>query len=361
MDLLTIIQTVLRRWYVTLPVLLATFGLAFYVQTNIPSEYEARGSVLLEEPRFDPSRLPASFVNAGAIIDRFEESDAATTLAAGDVQVGAQARDSTTLEVTALGSDSNDVESSTMAAMDWISTEVAALQQEENVAEEERLRVSVLTPVVTAEPQPGGSFEAVGVVILRDPASGTDNPYSAGGGTTSLLQAVATSDTGRARVNRATASGVGFDLSVSRDNSAIISITTTGPNPAGVINAFDVVREVLAEELDSRQERADVPGSRRILITDLARPEVVRDVSPPLSRAVAAIVGAGGLTALGLAIAVESIVSRRRPEPAWTEDRAAVEKWWTERIEPTPAQLDERLPNDTRAESEATAGVDERR
>ena len=357
MDLLTIIQTVLRRWYVTVPVLLATFGLAFYVQTNIPPEYEARGSVLLEEPRFDPSRLPASFVNAGAIIDRFEEGDAATTLPVGDAQVVPQARDSSTLEITAIGSDPNDVESSTTAAMDWVSTEVAALQQEENVAEEERLRVSVLTPVVVAEPQPGGSYQAVGVVILRDPASGTENPYQAGGGTTSLLRAVVTSDTGRARVNRATAPAVDFDVSVPRENTAIISITTTGPDPAGVINAFDVVRDVIAEELDARQERADVPGSRRIVIADLARPEVVRDVSPPLSRAVAAIVGAGGLLALGLAIAVESIVSRRRPEPAWTEDEAAIEKWWTRSTKPTG----ERLPDDTWTEAGATAGSAERR
>ena len=354
MDLLTIIQTVLRRWYVTLPVLLATFGLAFYVQTTIPPEYEAQGSVLLEEPRFDPSRLPTSFVNAGAIIDRYEESEAATTLPVGDVQVVPQARDSSTLEIIAIGSDPNDVESSTMAAMDWVSADVAALQQEENVAEEERLRVSVSTPVVTAEPQPGGSYQAVGVVILRDPASGTENPYNAGGGTTSLLREVVTSDTGQARVARATASGVSFDLSVSRDNPAIISITTTGPDPAGARNAFGVVRDALAEELNARQERADVPGSRRIVITDLARPEIVRDVSPPLSRAVAAIVGAGGLLALGLAIGIESFTNRRKQKVYPLGDDSVLQ-WWTKSESTSPPSIaDERLGTPNESE---TAGL----
>jgi hypothetical protein len=72
-----------------------------------------------------------------------------------------------------------------------------------------------------------------------------------------------------------------------------------------------VVREALNEELDARQARADVPEPRRILVVPLATPQSWTDVSPPLSRAVAAIVGAGGLLALGLAIGMESFLSRR--------------------------------------------------
>lgn len=329
MDLLTLIRIVLRRWYVTMPVLLVAFGLALYVQSTIPEKYEARGSVLLEDPRLDPSRLPASFVHTGAILDRFEESDAPTVVATGDTRVVPRPRDRWTLEITAVGSDPNDVESSVRATMDWVSAEVANLQDEEDVAEEERLRVSILTPAVAAEPQPGGNYEAVGEVILRDPADGIDNPYTAGGGTTSLLQAVVGSDSGRARVNERTAPGVGFDIATTRDNASIIMITTTGSDPAALFDAFDVVRDALASELDARQERAGVLESRRIIITDLARPQAVVDVSPPLSRAVAAIIGLGGLVALGLAVAVESIADRRQ-NSQMSRRGDALQQWWFE-------------------------------
>ena len=358
MDLLVIIQTVLRRWYVTAPVLLAAFGLAFYVQSTIPEEYQARGSVLLEEPRFDPSRLPASFVHTGTLLDRFEESDAAAMVTTGDTRVVPRPHDRWSLEITAVGSDPNDVEASIMATMDWVSAEVAALQEEEDVSEEERLRVSVLTPAVTAEPQPGGNYEAVGEVMLRDPAAGIDNPYTAGGGTTSLLHAVIGSDSGRSRVNERTAPGVSFDIGTTRDNAEIIQITTTGSDPATLFDAFDVVRDALASELDARQQRADVPESRRIVITDLARPQVVMDVSPPLSRAVAAIIGLGGLLALGLAVAVESIADRRQSTSV-SPRGDAVQQWWFEPGESTT--LEPTQPHEVSAGSEAAATTDEGR
>lgn len=312
MDLLTLIQAVIRRWYVTVPVLLATFAVAAVVQANITPEYQANGSVLLEEPRFDPSRLPASFINAGAIADRFDELDAGARFSTGDAQVVVHAATSTTIEILGVGPAANDVAASVDAAIEWVRDEVAAMQDEEDVAASERLRSTVLTPVVTPEPLPGGSYEAVGIVALRDPSSGIENPYGADSSTTSLLGAVVTSDTGRSRVNQATASGVTFGVSTGRDNPAIVSITTTGPDPDGVVDAFDVVRDALADELDARQARAEVPESRRIVVSDLARPEAVADVSPPVSRAVAAVVGAGGLLALGLAIVVDTVALRRR-------------------------------------------------
>ena len=343
MDLITLIQIVFRRWYVTVPILLATIGLAAYVQSTIPPEYEARGSVLLEEPRFDPSRLPATFVNAEALVDRFDQGRVGSDRSVGDTEIVPHARDRNTVEITAIGSEPDEVGSSVEGAMDWIVDDVTTLQEEEGIASEERLRASILTPVVTAEEQPGGRYQATGLIVLRDPAAGIDNPFSAGGGTTSLLVAVATSDGGRTRINRATGPDVTFGLATTRDHGAIINITTTGPEPADVVGAFDVIREALAEDLDTRQARADVPASRRIVINDLARPLSVRDVSPPLNRAVAAIVGVGGLLAIAGAIAFESVASRRRVGDTDVMTGEAVPEPWLrewQRATPVPRGSD---------------------
>ena len=357
MDLITLIQIVFRRWYVTVPILLATIGLAAYVQSIIPPAYEARGSVLLEDARFDPSRLPATFVNAEALIDRFDHGPAGRDLAVGETQLIPHARDLNTIEITAVGADSEEVESSVDEAMDWFVGDVSTLQEEEGIAEEERLRVSILTPIVAAEEQPGGTYQATGLVGLRDPAAGIDNPFSAGGGTTSLLTAVASSDSGRARINRATGPGVTFGLTTTRDNASIITVTTTGSEPADVIAAFDVIRDALAEELDARQARADVPASHRIVINDLARPQSVTDVSPPLSRAVAAIVAAGGLLALGAAVMIESVLTRRR-RPVAASDHLVAPEWWAD----VPGTVEVVKESDERERPNAvTSGSDETR
>ena len=357
MDLITLIQIVFRRWYVTVPILMATIGLAAYVQSTIPPAYEARGLVLLEEPQFDPSRLPETFVNAQALVDRIDQSQVRGDLAVGDTQLVPNAPDRNTVEIVAIGSEPGQVESSVDGVMDWLVDDVTTLQDEEGIAEEERLRASILTPVVTAEEQPGGSYQATGLVVLRNPAAGVDNPFGAGGGTTSLLTAVATSDSGRARINRATSADVSFELSLTRENASIITITTTGPEPAEVIGAFDVIRDTLAEDLDARQARADVPTSRRIVINDLARPQSVADVSPPLSRAVAAIVAAGGLLALGAAVMIESALTRRRRSGA-ASNHILDSEWWTD----VPGTAEAVKGSDERERPKAvTPGSDEAR
>lgn len=357
MDLLALIQIVVRRWYATVPILLATIGLAAYVQSAIPPEYEARGSVLLEEPRFDPSRLPTSVVNADTLVDRFDQDQVGASLMVGETQLIPQVRDRSTIEITGVGADPDEVASTVDGAMDWFVDDVTTLQDEEGIDGAERLRASILTPIVAAEELPGGTYQATGLIVLRDPASGTDNPFSAGGGTTSLLTAVATSDSGIARISQATGPNVTFDLTPARDNASIITITTAGPDPADVIGAFDVIREVLAEDLDARQARADVPTSHRIVINDLAPPQTVTDVSSPLNRAVAAIVGVGGLLALGVAVIVEGVLTRRA-RFGELPGHTVIAEWWGNT--PETDEVGEESLEQERSKA-VTSGSDEKR
>ena len=334
MDLLTIIRIVFRRWYVTVPILIVTMVVAFAVQSATPPQYAATGTVMLEEPQFDPSRLPTSVVNSSVLIDRFEAAGALNEVVVGGTRLVPQISDMSSIELLAGGDDPGDVAQSVERAMEWLASEAEALQDEHEIWDDERLRPVILTPRIATEQQPDGGYQATGVIALRDPAAGTGNPFSAGGATTSVLQAVLTSDAGRERVNERTVSGVGFTLSTARDNAAIIDITTTGSDRQGVLEGFEVVADVLAEELDARQARAEVPTSRRLEITVLAAPARVVDTSPPLSRAVAAVVALGGLLALGAAIAVDGVVARRRSrtgaEPGTVDPLQATDSWWSE-------------------------------
>lgn len=333
MDLLTILKIVFRRWYVTVPIVLIALLAAWQVQSGIAPMYEARGSVLLEEPRFDPSRSPTSLVNAETVVTMLETEGIIDEASRGETDMVSRARDLTTIEFAAAGRNAAAVSSSVDRVLELARDAVTELQTEQNIPEAEQLTGMVLTPAAVAEEQVAGNFIALGTLLLRDPSAGIENPYYAGGATTSVLQTVVSSDAGRVRVAER-APGIGFAVDSTRDAEAIINITTMGADAQAVIEGFGVVRDVLNEELDARQARADVAASRRIIVTNLAEPQSVSDVSPPLNRAVAAIIGLGGLLAIIVAVALESLLGRSRgnvldesSEPTWFAEKATSTPW----------------------------------
>jgi hypothetical protein len=307
-DILTIIATVFRRWYVTVPILALTLVVAYRVQESVPPEFEVGGSVLLEEPRFDPSRLPATTANADVLVQRLINADADVTVEGAELE--AQSTDASTIELTATATAAQTAEATVENALEWLRADADGLQEAEGIPVADRVRGLVLTPTITAEPT-DDTFVASGTLFLQDPAADVTNPYRADSQTGRLLREVITSDQARAAIAGRTGSGVQYTVGVPREAEAILNIGLSGPDPEALLDGFNVVREALNEELDARQARADVPEPRRILVVPLATPQSWTDVSPPLSRAVAAIVGAGGLLALGLAIGMESFLSRR--------------------------------------------------
>ena len=339
MDLLTILRAVLRRWYVVVPVGLLALGAAVYVQATIPPQYEARGSVLLESPEFDTSRLPSSVVNANALLDRIETGDTLAELGSGGASLLPLAIERNAVELQAVAAEPADAISSVETGLEWLRDEAAQLQEDAGIPEEDRLRASILTPDLEAEVRADGRFVASGRVVFRDPAAATSNPYSASSSTVGLLTEILRSEAGRLRVAERTSGGAGFQLSSSREADAVINVTTTGSEPEAVIAAYHAVAEELAVELDQRQERADVPATRRITVVELSIPHSVVDVSPPLNRSVAAIVGLGGILALSMALGLESFLALRPGRSATTDESKRGAQWWgtEEASEPTPA------------------------
>jgi hypothetical protein len=328
MDLLSLVRIFFRRWAVTVPIIVLTLAAATYVQVNVPPQYQARGSVLLATPELDPSRLPSSVVDLPSLVDELETEQTASGLVAPGSEILVRIREDGVFETNSVSTSAEAAEQTVENVIAWLIEEVARVQVEADVPESERIRARNLTPIVAAEEQDGNRYQATGAISLEDPSLNMTNPFGATLETALLLEEAVGGDAGRRRVADLTGPGASFQFSsADRSASPILRIDTFGSDPETVLEAFEHVRVVLDEELTARQDRAEVPTLRQVRVETLTAPGTVSDISPPVSRAVALIVGLGGLLALGLAIALESLLSRRSTRTSGVQPSEAVD-WW---------------------------------
>jgi hypothetical protein len=324
-DLLAIVRIVLRRWYVSVPIVVATLVGAVVLQSNVPSQFRTSGSVWLVDPQFDPARLPDPEGLLDDAIAELQGTDALDEITIGDAEIAVGSIGEATVEAIATAESPEGAQQSVEAALIRLEEEVERLQSAEAREVDASLQTQVITPVITAEQLDDGRFRASGSVQIFDPTAGTANPYPAGGSTVRVLQVAATSDAGRMRVAERLGQPVGYTVtSEPHDAAPIMNVETSGPDPEVVLDGFIAVQQVIAEELDARQERAAVPVSRRLTVETLAQPEFVTDESPPLDRLVAMTAALGMMAAVGLTVAVESISRRRTTR----RERASARARW---------------------------------
>jgi hypothetical protein len=312
MDLLTLLKAVVRRWYVAVPVLLVALVLAVATQATTAPQFQATGSVLLEEPTFDSSRLPRSFVSADGLVGQLNDGEVVADALAPGTELVAQAVDRAHVEITAMGPDAAAAEQAVNVSLEWTRERVQQLQEQAEVPVGERIQPTLESAFPVAEEEADGRFLASATIRLADPSSGLDNPLGTGERTSRMLEAVIMSDVGRARVAERTGGLVGYTLTVGDKESSILEIIAVAPDPANALAGFAIVRDELNKEIDARQERAGVPPSLRIVVSDLAAPQFARDISPPVNRSAIAILAAGFLLAVGLTVAVDGAMMRRR-------------------------------------------------
>lgn len=320
MDLLTLIRVVLRRWYVALPIILASMGAAWWVQSNTPPTYEATGSILLASPELDPSRIPFVVADVGARVSELDEPEVLQQLAEQDASFAVEPVDTTTLTIRAVGEAPEAAAETVENVVSWLRTEIEASQTASTIPADERVEVRTLHPVVVPEEQDDGSFRAEATVLFIDPTAGTVNPYGPTASTGRLLEVSLESDSGVERIEAQAADGIEYDVDQYSRDAPILTVTVLGHDPGGVIEAFTIIHGELGADLERRQARAEVPSSRRVTTEVIAAPEFVEDVSPPVERSAAVFLAVGGLLAIGLALLVENIAARgsysarRRPE-----------------------------------------------
>jgi hypothetical protein len=316
MDILTVVQAVLRRWYVSVPIFAVAAVAAVLVQLSTPPQFQASGQVLLADPELDPSTLPIAVVDLDEMLRQLDEPELREELASGDASYQVSAETRSSLAVTVVADDENSARSTALAIDDWLGRYVDDLQADSDLPETEQLQVRGGDRIRIASDD-AGDVEVSSTIELFDPTTAAGNPFAASMATARLLIVAVQSDAGRAAVRERTGPGVSFVLAQTPgDPAPIVDITTTGSDPETVLDAFETVRRTVDEELADRQDRAEIPSVRHTRVETLAQPRAVTDISPPVQRTTAAILGLGFLLAVSAAVTLDSISTRRRPPAA---------------------------------------------
>lgn len=304
MDLFEVIKVLVRRWYVVLPIGLLTLLLALVAHAKTPPEYEATGYLQLQSPEFDRADDPTS-----ADIDPVALSQGAEV---GDASVSVSPLDGQYFTVLAADQTSQDAEAAVESVISHLELQVAAVQEGQNIPEGQRVDLRMAVPDISVEIQEDATHVASARLFLYNPSNFSVNPYPVDAYTGRLLQVGATGDAGRQRFAERAGDDVAFQVEQdSRDAATLMQVVTTGSDPQRVVEAFYVVQALMAEDLDARQARADVAPTERITLEVLDAPLGANDVSPPVTRAVIAILGLGAMLAIGSAIGTESVAARR--------------------------------------------------
>lgn len=357
MDLFELIKVVLRRWKVVVPIGLLTLGAAFYVHSTTPPEYEATGYLQWEIPEYDRANDPVSAnIDPVALSQDIEVS--------GDASFTVSPLDGQYLTIRAADDTAPDAEAAVNEVIDALGTRIESIQEDGGETEQNRIDLRMASPAVTVATQDDASAIATAQMFLYSPAANVANPYRPDASTGRLLEVAATGDAGQRRFAELAGTGVAFTVAQeSRDAAALLQVVTMGPDPDKVVGAFYDVVTLLNEDLDERQARAEVPDPRRITLTVLDAPLGATDVSPPVARAVIGVVVLGGLLAIGIAIGVETLATRRRAgdeEPGDAEsggvtregsEHATVEHATSEH----PPEDDARSPHDGSLELEGSS------
>lgn len=364
MDIISILQAVLRRWYITVPVVLSALLVAWLVGRNVPPQYEAQGEILLASPQMDPAGLPRTVVDVAELAGRLAVDDVRDRLVEGSATLEAVA-DATSISLVIASPSASEVDNTSQNVVEWVQKEVDERQHEAGIDPAERLRASATSveisdEVVDTEDEGDdeSDYKVRTTITLQDPADAIVNPYGATNQTVRLLTVVVQSDEGRRRVEARTGADINYTLAQDpRDPAPIMGIWTYGSDPDAVLEGFDHVREVVAEELRAREERAAVTfASAQTRVETLAAPLTVTDVSPPIDRSVAVIVGLGGLVAVALALFVESVAQRRAPQRAASAEQ--LQLWNDHPEESAPPSRPVNFPFPLRQSGEAATPKD---
>ncbi len=177
----------------------------------------------------------------------------------------------------------------------------------------EILELRQISASVVTEVLEDGSWSASVTAFLNNPVDGSTNPYQPNAATGRLLEVATSGDAGRVEMAERVGDDVAYSITqTARDAAPLLRIVTIGTDPEQVIQAFYEVHDLMSEELDRRQDDADVSPEERLSVEIVDAPVGVFDLSPPVDRAAFGVVLLGGALAFGLALVAESISNRRR-------------------------------------------------
>lgn len=324
MDLFDLARVVWGRRYVVVPIGLLTLGLALYVHASVPPELEASGFLQWDLPQYDAARAPGS--------NRLDPAALALGIElSGDVSYSVGPLEGPFFVISTAASSAQEARTAVNEVMAELESRISAIQEAEGVPESRRTDLRTVVPDAVLETQPDDTVIATAQMFLYDPVADVENPYRPDASTARLLQVGASSDAGRERFEQLAGPDLDFEISQeARDSASLVGIAVVGSDEAKVLGAFDVVVDLLNEDLDARQTRAGVAPNQRIALRVLDAPLTVEEIGPPVGRATIGIIGLGGLLALGAAFGSEALWTTTRtrsdsssPKPSTGDDQRA--------------------------------------
>lgn len=318
MDLLGLIKVFARQWMITVPLLVVVVVLAVVVQNSTEDVFEASGSVVIAEAPIAPSMDPIAMTRPATVARQLRLTDAFRDLIQSDETAGVvvDGTGAGALEISVTGAPAEEMEEAATALAALAADIVATVQDEAEVAQQERVSAVVqrvdLVPTGAETDTGAPIFTAVTEVYLDDPLGGGENPLSATPGTARLLEVSSQSDAARSEVSERVGADIEFEVVQDiNDRAPILDLLVFAESRQLAAEGFEGVVETLAQDLDDRQARAGVRSTDRLVIDVLAAPGEARDVSPPISRAVAAVIAIGLLAAVLAAVLAENLGRNR--------------------------------------------------
>lgn len=180
MDLWTIIKVLVRRWYVSLPVLLAAAYATHSVTSEVPSSYRATGSVILfvpngvrsgsDLPRNNPYLTFSGSLNITShalvrVVGSLEQREAFQRRGLRS-DYGIQPEDTFPgIRFAVAGKDSVVVVKTAQTLIETIEQRLSALEEESGAPPEERIGVRVLDPPRRAVEVPPAVARLAAVIV----------------------------------------------------------------------------------------------------------------------------------------------------------------------------------------------------
>lgn len=169
-------------------------------------------------------------------------------------------------------------------------------------------------------------YEAKAALLLLGPSvAATEsggafvNPYRTAGtnATADALDIVADSTTTQLLMVEAGHDDVTYEV---RADNSIMEIVVVGSSPAESVAAVEFLQQYLETQLEQRQDAVDAPTDQRLAFDVLAAAGTSTAIVEGVSRIRVAVLGAGGLLALALAVLADRL-ARRRSSAADRADR----------------------------------------
>lgn len=327
MDVIEIVRTVFRRWYVMVPVLLVTAGLAYTVVATAESQYETTGSFLLTQASLVGGAQETGTTQVSvspSVIAEVVQGDSVRELVVaegGTADYDVSAGEEGLVRVRATGDGEQATVLTAQIALEEIQRVLAERQDQGGIPEQRRVTAEVLASPSMAQRQvvdvdteeEAVRYVARGTVRFVGPTDQGANPYAASlSGTIRVLEEVLQSPQVRREVQADGAAGV-FEVGARpRDTAPIIYVVGRGTSPDMANQTFSTAVDRLRGELRQRQEIAGAVSASMLSLEPLSIPTGAALIGGELRRPLIVIVGLGLVAALSLAILVEGLASRSR-------------------------------------------------